>query len=320
MRGYFHKKYFIITALVLMLSSCGPSYKMLNFEEKVPALFPVPFEGNSISIFVSLSDKSPDNEFMFFNDSLQMLNLALSMASTLEKQLFLKEEGIYVFKHYPDKDKVYDSDYIISLSDKSNSDIIIVVDSLTVGKGELNINSELMGAEAYKMNFASAPIRYVINLYDGFTTEKLQRIDLTDTVYWELLSRSDFKDETIKHKALESMKDLIATIAENIVSFMLPSWATAERTVYLLPGANWRRAYDLLEEFRWREAMDIWMENTTIGDPLILSVAAFNMAVACELTERPELALQWLEVSLKSYELPGALSYKQLLTNKLEKR
>jgi len=320
MKSIFNFKWIVISLLISVLTSCGPTVKFFNIDEKVPAQYPVKFDNKSISVFISLSQRELSPKQMFLNDSIQMLKLGTAIASSLEKQLYLDEGGIYVFNHFPEPDFKYDSGYIMSLANKSNSDIIITIDSLEVEKTTILNNATADNASKYRASYLLAPIRTVVNVFDGITTERLQRIDIRDTVYWEVLSRNDVRDAAVRYKAAKSMKNVSATLGEDIAAKMFPEWVTIQRSLFTLPGPGWSKAYKLASEFKWTEAMDIWLEEIKVKDPIVSSVAAYNIAVACELTDRTELAIKWVDVSMKYYKLPGIHSYKLKLLVKLEKR
>ncbi|MHC1778888.1 MAG: DUF6340 family protein [Bacteroidales bacterium] len=320
MKRIFNFKWVILSLLLSVLTSCGPTVRFFNIDEKVPAKYPVNFDNKSISVFVSLATRELSEKQMFLNDSLQMLNLGTAIAASLEKQLYLDEGGVFVFNHYPEKDFKYDPGYIMSLANKSNSDIIITIDTLEVLKTSVLNNVSADYASKYKSSYLLAPIRTVVNVYDGITTERIQRIDIRDTVYWEILSRNDVREQAIKYKAAESLKNVSLTLGEDIAAKMFPEWITIQRSLFTLPGPGWSKAYNLSSEFKWTEAMDIWLEEIKVKDPVVSSVAAYNIAVACELTDRVELAVKWVDISMKYYKLPGIQSYKLKLLAKLEKR
>ncbi|MDZ4059014.1 MAG: DUF6340 family protein [Bacteroidales bacterium] len=306
--------------LVAFLSSCGPVVSFFNIDERIPARYPVNFEEKTISVFVSVYDDLSAEPFLFRNDSTQMSNMANSIASVVEKNLALDQGAVYVFNHFPVTDRSYDMEYIQNLAFQSNSDIVVLLDTLHVAKPQvLNGNKSNLTRE-FQSNYLYAPIRSVLNVYDGISADRLVRIDQTDTVYWEILSRVDVAESAMRVRAIQSMTNVSTTLGSDIADLLFPSWRPKEKYLYYYETSSWRRAVDFANEFKWREAMDIWLEYSTHPDIQKAAVAAFNLAVACELTDRPELALEWVNRSIKSYPLRGVMSYKQSLIEKLEKR
>jgi len=320
MKTLYPKKGLIFLVSIIFLSSCGPTVQFFNIDERVAPLHPVNFENRSISVYVSMASEQPEVNMLFQNDSAQMSNLATGIAASLEQNLLLEQGAVYVFNHYPAKGFKYNMEYIQSLSASSNSDVLVVVDTLMVGKTQVMNDLKSPVNQAYRSNYVFAPIRTVINVFDGITAERLGRIDQKDTVYWEILSRNDARENAIKYKAVESMLIVATTLGEDIVTTMFPQWKTVGKYLYIYPVPSWQKAYEYSLEFKWREAMDIWLEEISNHDAIRAASAAYNIAVACELTDRLELAIEWIDVSIKKFRSQSVLRYKQSLIDKLEKR
>ncbi|MDP3437746.1 MAG: DUF6340 family protein [Bacteroidales bacterium] len=320
MKTLYPIKGLIFLVSIIFLSSCGPTVHFFNIDERVAPLHPVNFDNRSISVYVSIDSGLPAESLLFKNDSAQMSNLATGIAASLEKNLILDEGAVYVFNHYPGSEFKYSMEYIQSLSAASNSDVLVVVDTLLVGKTQIMNDLKSPVSQSYRSNYVFAPIRTVINVFDGITAQRLGRIDQKDTVYWEILSRSDARDNAIKYKAVESMLIVATTLGEDIITTMFPQWKTVRKSLYIYPVSSWQKAYEYSLEFKWREAMDIWLEETSHQDAIRAASAAYNIAVACELTDRLELAIEWIDASIKKFRLQGVLNYKQSLIKKLEKR
>ncbi|PKP06265.1 MAG: hypothetical protein CVU10_01495 [Bacteroidetes bacterium HGW-Bacteroidetes-5] len=320
MKTIYPIKGLILLVSVIILSSCGPAIQLFNIDERVAPIHPVNFDNRSISVYVTMDSGEEGENMLFKNDSAQMSNLATGIASSLEKNLLLDEGAVYVFNHYPGGGFKYNMEYIHSLSAASNSDILVLVDTLMVGKTQIMNDLKSPITQSYRSNYVFAPIRTVINVFDGITAERLSRIDQKDTVYWEILSRSDARDNAIKYKAVESMLNVATTLGEDIVTMMFPQWQTVGKYLYIYPVSSWQKAYEYSLEFKWREAMDIWLEETSHHDAIRAASAAYNIAVACELTDRLELAIEWVDVSIKKFRSQSVLRYKQSLIKKLEKR
>ncbi len=319
----------LLSSVAFLLFSCAPVVEILNFDVKAPAVYPVNFDDKSVSVFVSVfPDDSLDQAgtdyresmgIMFLNDTSHMLNLALGIASTIEDKLYLDQEGVYIFKHFPQKETEYDLSYIFTLSLNSNSDIIIVVDTVEIGNVDILRDIARSYQGSYATSYIFAPFRSVVKVFDAITGQNLARINQTDTIYWEVLTRNDLRPEALRSRAEQSLGDVSAAIGKEVISLLFPRWVPQERSLYYYPTHGWTMALDNAIEFRWKEAMDFWMVQTEKKDAVKAAAAAYNLAVACELTDRLELAIQWVDISLRKYALPGVKEYKNSLTGKLEK-
>ncbi|HCT93793.1 MAG: hypothetical protein A2X19_05655 [Bacteroidetes bacterium GWE2_39_28] len=309
----------LIGTLSIILSACGPVTEIINVEARIPAEIPIDFSGKAVAVFTSVRNSEPNDSMFFYNDSTLMLHMATGIASAIEKNLAIDEGGVYVFKHFPDDSTEYDMPYIHSLSFSSNSDIIIIVDSVQVGNVGIINGVTYNSAGEFKTSYIYAPYQSIIKAYDAISTDRLAYINQRDTVFWEIISRNDLRPEAMAIRARQSMPSVSQSIGAEVVKALFPAWQEQKRTLYYFPFRPWVNAIDNAREFRWREAMEFWLKQTKDKDPVKAAAAAYNVAIACELTDRHELALQWAEFSLKVFKLPGVSEYKQLLTDKLEK-
>ncbi len=320
MKNFYPLKGLLFLILIAFMTSCGPVVTFFNIEERTPARYNIDFNDKTISVFVSVYEDLPDEPFIFRNDSSHMSNMASSIAAVIEKNLAIDQGAVYVFNHFPSGDANYEMEYIQNLASSSNSDIVIIVDTLHVTKPRVLNDGDRAVYNNYRSNYLYAPVRSVINIYDGITADRVVRIDQSDTIYWEILSRNETMEAAIRIRAAQSLTKVSATLGEDIANLLFPSWIPKEKYLYYFETPDWRKAVDYSAEFKWREAMEIWLGYVESEDRIKAAVAAFNLAVACELTDRPELALEWVNRSIKSYTLQGVMSYKQNLIEKLEKR
>lgn len=311
-----------VALLVIIMSvySCGPVRTVLNIESRLPAKYSIDLENKSIALFISADTSINVGSYLSQNDSFHMVAVATGIAKELENMLVLDPGAVFVFNHYPGNNRVYDMQYIQDLSFTSNSDIVIILDSLRIESPQLIDNRAGTATELYRSNFVYAPIFSEIKVYNGTSANLLAHIRQIDTVYWELLSRSDIRDEAILYRVNNSVDAIAQNIGEEMVGKMFPSWIEQERALFSYSNREWSRAYNFATQFMWEEAMQIWLVETASQDKAKVAAAAFNMAVACELTNRLDLAYEWIDLSSKSYPLPGVNSYKQFLKEKIETR
>jgi len=304
-------------ALLTLVWSCGPAARVLEVESSVPALYPVGLENNSVAVFFPVEKLDTHGNYISVNDSLFMAQVAEGIAQEIESQLFLDQGAVFVFSHYP-SDREYGLSYIQELSFVSNSDIVILLDSLNISKPMVVQNSGVEYGESYTMNYIYSVVHSLSLVYDGTSGEQLARISKSDSVYWEVLSRNELREEALVLRVLNSLPNVTNMLGNDISKRMFPEWVHQQRNIYVFPNPKWDEAYSFAQQFKWKEAMDIWLGELQSQDKVKVAVAAFNMAVACELTDRVELASEWAELSFKSYVLPGIISYKQYLKEKIE--
>ena len=307
-----------LLVMIMSVYSCGPVVTFFNIESRLPAKYPIALENKSIALFVSVDSSMNRGNFLSLNDSLHMISVATGIAKEFENQLALEEGAVFVFNHYPGNERVYGMEYIHNLSFTSNSDIIVILDSLRIGSPKL-LENIASSREAYKSSYVYAPIFSEIKVYNGMSTELLTHIRQIDTVYGELLSRSDVSERAMVHRVNSSVDAIAQNVGQEMVNKMFPSWVEQQRNLFRYSNREWSMAHSYATQFKWEEAMQIWLKETSGSNNVKVAAAAFNMAVACELTDRLDLALEWIDVAQKSYpQLPRVVSYKQFLTEKFE--
>lgn len=276
----------------LLLTSCGPVVQLFDVDVKIPAKYPIELANKSLAVFSNIGKG---------NDSLLMVNLAAGISASLEKRLSYEEGGVPVFNLLPDSSAVRDIYYIQSLSQKSNADVLIILEGLKVGMPQ------------YNSSYVIVPFSSVMNIYDGITAETLAAVNQTDTVYWEVLSRNDLLSSEFTARLYKSIDEISKGLGSSIVANFFDNWDSVERYLYLFNEPRWSQSCQLASDFKWSEASEIWMEEASSNDKLRSACAAFNLAVACEMSSNKGLALKWIDYAKSRYPLTGIENYESLL-------
>lgn len=311
----------ILTAL--FLQSCGPVVEFFNIDQRVPAEFKVDIEDRSIAVFSStdeLKDSLLTDKERFISDSVIMLNMALGIAEGLESNLKLDTGAINVFNQTgSDRSELDNPSYIKSLSLNSSSELMFVIEHLEIGMMQLYKLTGDIADSGKGITYVSLPFNAEVGLYDGYTGNPVLRREVADTVYWEVITRMDLKDEVVASKLYSSLFEISKKLGSTFSSRFFDSWITVERYLYTYDARPWSDAFRFSQEFKWKEAMDIWLKLTDEATPMKRASAAFNLAVALEMMEQYTLALEWLDVAARNYPLSGIPGYKSILEQKVEK-
>lgn len=307
-----------------LLQSCGPVIRYFNIDQRVPAEFPVDLTDKNISVFSStdaIKDSASLDKERFTTDSLLMLNMALGLAEGLESKLSLDTGAIMVFNQTGTKRSQLDNpDYVKGLALNSSADMLFVIEYLDMGTMTLyKVAGEGLSGSA-DISYVSLPFTMEVGLYNGITGLPEFRREVADTIYWEVITRMDLKDEVIASRLYSSMYEISKKLGASFSSRFFDNWETIERYLYNYESKPWMEAYRLSQEFRWKEAMDIWMTLTNEATPVKRASAAFNIAVALEMMDEYKLALEWIDYAAKNYPLEGIPGYKSLLETRVEKR
>ena len=292
----------IIISFIALLSliGCGPYAEIFEIEIKQSPKVEIEFDNKTIAIFTTIRDDSFSRDNLYWNDSLLMLSFANGLARSLEINLDLPEETVFVFNHKADSLEL-SREYIYYLANISNSDLLFVVNSLVLK--DISINT---------MGMYNGNVIYSIDIYDGILGAKIENITKNDKVYWD----SSSADLAIS----DIIPNIITIIGENFSQSLFVKWVTQSRFLYSFPNNLWQNSINNAIEFNWESAMNYWMTQLEDPNPSRVAAAAFNLAVACEMTERYDLAIEWLEFSLSRSKLQGVEEYKKDLLNRIEKK
>jgi len=311
-------KYKLIPLLLfsILVISCSPVLSELAVDVRKPAAFPINMDEKSIAVYITPYDQ----ENTIVNDSLLKVSFASGVALGLESELNLGEEAVYVYNHYPTENSAVDMEYIQSLSRLADSDIVILIDSINVSDFS-RLENYAMG-QNHEVQYLYASFNSKLRVYDGVTAEVVATIDQKDTVYWEILTKSDLNVISSKDGVERIVSIVALRVGRDIVDNFFPSWVTEHRYLFVYYGNGlWLKAYNHAKAFEWDKAIWMWMTEVDGKKGYRAACAAINIAVGCELTGRPELALEWLISAEKLYdpEKLGLDSYKLRLRQEIEK-
>ena len=129
----------------------------------------------------------------------------------------------------------------------------------------------------------------------------------TEDVAWYLLPET----ETI-------LNELARTVATDFSEQIVPVWIDVNRIYYHRGSSKMIMAAKLVRENSWDEAARIWQKMAETEKPGIASKAAFNMALACEMSDRLELALTWINKAWNMEKNDLAVAYSRILRDRIK--
>ena len=86
---------------------------------------------------------------------------------------------------------------------------------------------------------------------------------------------------------------------------IIPYWTTVERIYYKSNNQNMLLAEKYALENNWLKAAEFWNAQTKNKNPKIAAKASYNMALACEMEGKPDVAIDWLILSFESLKQNG---------------
>ena len=268
-----------------------------------PAVNPISFENKSIAIYVSVNEISAETQVNY----MQKFYLASGIASKIEEELELSNGAVYIYTHYPARDSALGMEYIQSLSRQADSDIVMLIDSVSVSDSE-NVGDFTYVANISNYNYVlkwnKSLFKGKIDVYDGTTIDKITQLNLKDTIYWETFSRNRFDSTSVDQQLVGALKIILDEMGRNVGSRFFAQWIPEYRSLFVYYDSAWKSAIRYAKAFEWGKAIEIWMTYLDNEDRYRASCAAINIAVGCEMTDRHELAIEWLEKAGQIYNIP----------------
>lgn len=157
-----------------------------------------------------------------------------------------------------------------------------------------------------------ALLRMLIKPYDenglayNSTCASLWRVYDAETgnLVHEMVSRDSimfFKQQNVPREAIDStiMIQMSDIVAEKISSNYFPTWQHQYRYYQLISDLEFYKVKELIENFKWDEVIALMEPYLASQDKHVVFAASFNIALACEMTGRFDLAIKWLDKAKK---------------------
>ena len=261
------KKIAILSTVMSLMSlvSCGPTYFSLGVEMRNPSRSGIELAGKNISV-TYLDDG---------NDSLFISSIAEGFTEALEKDYYNGEQHIGIYRIDGTAGSGYASrDSMVNLLMDTGVDLAFLFDVEYDSVGD---------------SVSDVPFELKLYVYDG--------MDSRDTVRM-------FKGEGAFKQALD-ISDQGYEAGRNSSLIFVSAWSEQRYVFYYYDSSSdWCQAAGYASEYKFREAMDIWMRLLDTGNMLKRACAEYNIAAVCCIMGEKELAVQWLDRADAVYQLP----------------
>lgn len=295
------KSLIIALGAALGLLSCSPETLTMHLEMRYPSKSGLDLSRKSIAV-VCMDDSSG-------KDSLFNAAVATGLSRSLEKDYFGGDEAIDIFRIPRDSITL---DLMHSLVMDTGSDVIFLLNDSALGPVELGDNVVVTGADNVDSSFVSRariPFSTRLSLYDSMGKE--DRVfhyngasALRPAVYNNGMTAAPFLEE----KALHSITRSAEAVGAQISNQFLPTWKEESYSFYYYStwDNEWvEAAYDAFE-YRWPDAVKIWMKEVGSSNEEKRACACYNIALAFYMMGDMNLATRWLDQADQA--LPLALS------------
>lgn len=293
------------------LQSCDPQAFSMNVEMRYPSNSGLVLDGKSVAVVYLEEDAKKDSVFNEY--------LANGFASAIEKDYFGGNEEVSLYRIEKDPEGQYASpDSLINLIMETGSDVVFLFD--TPEYGEVSVSEKQKSTVGTGQDYYVAAVPVRINLY------AFDSLSGKDSVMVWSGSRKLTKNITADFSPDRAMVNEVlwgelASPAEQLgyssAKTFSPSWKEETYTfIYFDTPSSWITAAEYALDYKWQEAMKIWMTLADTKNSMRRSCAEYNVAIACYLMGDNELALKWLNLSDKD----NPISLSKTLRNRIESR
>lgn len=218
--------------------------------------------------------------------------------------------GVYcVYRAQDEKDSLLVRQFAQQLRNYClESPAIPVMKSTNFGLLPLAVGQELISGEVIK-NLAAADSLDYIFVVDRFSIKTSQLLFMLYQVDFRIYNVSkDTILSSVDSRRLEWVPEdgstgLISTVADYFANVIMPYWDTQTRNVYEGSGPDARLALKAAQNFKWKEALSVWMKLSTVPNDQTAAEMYYNVSVGLEAMGEYELALKWMKQSISVLDL-----------------
>lgn len=293
------RKIFILS-LLFAIAACSPIPYYVGIDVQKESNYDIDLDGRNVAVIAvsSIGDK----------DSALVSEVGMGIAEKIESDKGLSSASIPVYSVYSEEARINEPGSLDLIAIQTSSDMLLVLDSLwigsyTVDEGVENAEDQLVyrdGEFLYVTN-VELPIKCLFTVYDAKSLSSVKKTVLSDTLAWTMLGETKANSVKAIAKANTTLKKVFKDIGAEFASNFSRQWESQDRMIIAFDDPTWMKAYHYAENFKWQEAMDIWLELVKVYSPKKSACAAYNIAVACEMQEKYEVALKWLDYAKEKY-------------------
>lgn len=281
-----------LSALVA-LQSCDPQAFSMNVEMRYPSSSGMSIDGKSVAVVYLNEDSAKDS---VFNEC-----LANGFAAAIEKNYFNGAEAVNLYKMPKVGGGVYsNADTLINLIVDTGCDIVFLFDAPEFGNVQIKEQKTSTSGTYYPV---SVPVAIKLYGFDSLSGSDTVRV-WTGT---RMLS-ANMEASLGRQAAADSLWNRIGSSAENLgevsARTFAPVWKEETYSfIYYESPEAWLTAAQYASDYKWNEAMKVWISLLDTNNTMKRSCAEYNIATACFLMGDNELALKWLNSSDEDYPI-----------------
>jgi hypothetical protein len=316
---------FLSIIIALTFSSCV-QFKVINIQTLKPADLTIPKDFIQPLVVVGTYkgiEGVPESLAQASLDSTAAAEAGLVLAETLSQSPWFEGLDIPVKQHYRDDSSKliipYSWQKVEELALETNADLLISLEYIKLTPKTSGYSFWDGAMQAY-YGYLSMNVYAYWRVYDLYRKEVLAEHLFRDTLLWEQTDyyRVSVGDQLPGFFSSASYCGFLA--GEDYAKKIAPSWMDEQRVYFIKGPKPMKLAAEFAQKNQWLDAAAQWQATLQKynGRPQLVAKAAFNMAVANEISGNFEVALDWLNKSEASYSLPEVKWYRKILEHRLK--
>lgn len=295
------KHFLSISAILLLLSACGPTRHMIHVEMRYPSKAGIDLVAKNIAV-VHLQNG---------NDKADRFSEAMAdgLAYSLEQEYEAADGtvGLYSMPVVPGGD--YSSkDTLINVLMDTGSDVVFIIDTLSLGEmtmgGPTSVASPVSVDSSY---ISTGQLPFTMKMYAFDAMNKEEKVyDFAGSSVAVPFAYSDGRqsEKVIYERGVASLSELGFEAGRSLSATFRSQWKHEQYSVVYFETEKWYKAMEYADALQWKPAIDIWLGLLDTNDLLKRSCAAYNLALATYMLGDYDLALLWLDRSDADNRLP----------------
>ena len=309
MKGRLKALYPAIVFTVALFAGCAPQINYLNVDVRKDASLNIPVGSRSAALFSVASDAR--------HDSTRVANVAIGFAEQLETDTNMDAGMLPVYSVKADSywtsdtsgNIVADREYVNTLSADVQAELLFFINKIKFMQYSAHKVQGYTGYEGYNVVL---PYMVGLDIFDGADKKQLHSSMQSDSLF--LFVDSSVSENNVGGVIAKRLPDISRRIGAELAKLLSPQWITQQRIlITYAENSDWEEAYAFAEEFQWKEAIDKWMKFADSKDAKKAAFAAYNIAVGCEMLERFDLAVKWLDYSINLFPMKESEIYRKQL-------
>ena len=307
---------FLFCSLSLTAVSCGPSTFTMDVEMRDVSSSGLDLAKKTFSVVYIDNGDAADSTFC--------ASAADGFAQRLESGYFSGERVINVFR----LDSIPGADYaakdtLVNILMDVGTDVVFLLEPPVLGQATVGEPVKVRAggkipADSSYLSEAEVPFTIRLNVYDSMNeADSVFSFNGKSTARPVAYSDGNDTGEEILEKALSAIDEPAGTIGQRLADSFLSTWKNEGYQVIYYTGNKWLEAAYAASDYRWKEAMDIWMSMLDTKNLEKKACLEYNLAVACYIQGQYSLAKEWIELSAKDFDLPFTKRVSSMIQSKL---